>query len=166
MLQWREVLSDALASRRMVGVNRTISEHVGREPTRSELNAGRRAANTMADKGEAVLVKVVAVPAPGRRPREMIVLARTGVDVSDPDVVAAAVNGQGRSGRAAGPAADPAKVVPGLINTLRATAATARLLDVTRVGQAEAVRMEAALTESLSELTTLRNRFRRRVRGG
>ncbi len=161
---WHNVFAQALKPKRMVGVYQTIAKHVGREPTRSELSAGRRAAHRMAENGEAVIVKVVAAPAPGRSPVQLMVLARPDADVSDPDAVAEAANGLRRSGYPSGPAADPAKVVPGLVNTLHATAATARLLDVSRIAPTEASSMEAALTKPLEELSKLRNRLRRRAR--
>lgn len=161
---WHQVFSAALASQPLVGVYRTISEHVGREPTRSEVSAGRRAARTMAETGEAVLIKVTVAPSPGRRAVPMLVLARPGIDVSDPERLAEAASGQRQPGQAPKPAGNPGHVMPGMINTLRATAATGQLLDVSRATSDEAARLAAELAEPLTELAKLRNRLRYRAR--
>jgi hypothetical protein len=46
--RWQQVLADALDQHLAIGVRATVADHLGREPTRAELTAARRAAHSLA----------------------------------------------------------------------------------------------------------------------
>jgi hypothetical protein len=45
--RWQQVLMEALADHKAVGVRAVVVTHLSREPTRSELEAARRAAHLL-----------------------------------------------------------------------------------------------------------------------
>jgi hypothetical protein len=46
--RWQQVLTDALDQNLAIGVRAAVADHLGRAPTRAELNAARRAAHSLA----------------------------------------------------------------------------------------------------------------------
>jgi hypothetical protein len=50
---WQQVLTDALDQNLAIGVRAAVADHLGRVPTRAELNAARRAAHSRAASGRA-----------------------------------------------------------------------------------------------------------------
>ena len=51
--RWQQVFAEALDQNLAVGVRATVIDHLGRAPTRAELNAARRAAHSFASTGRA-----------------------------------------------------------------------------------------------------------------
>lgn len=87
-IQWHRVFDDALRSSDVVAVARTAAAYLGREPTRSELTAARRAANSHAEvsnsqvlhargsqNGRAVHVLLLARPTPTSRTPTGVLIA-------------------------------------------------------------------------------------------
>jgi hypothetical protein len=60
--RWQQFLVEALAEHKVVGVRAVVVAHLGREPTRSEIQAARRAARLLEERGQVKLVQV-SVPA-------------------------------------------------------------------------------------------------------
>jgi hypothetical protein len=46
--RWQQVLADALDENLAIGVRAAVADHLGRTPTRAELTAARRAAQSLA----------------------------------------------------------------------------------------------------------------------
>jgi hypothetical protein len=59
--RWQQVLMEALAEHKAVGVRAVVVSHLGREATRAELNATRQAAHLLEQRGHLKVVHV-AVP--------------------------------------------------------------------------------------------------------
>jgi hypothetical protein len=51
--RWQQVLADGLDKNLAIGVRAAVADHLGRAPTRAELNAARRAAHSLAVLGRA-----------------------------------------------------------------------------------------------------------------
>jgi hypothetical protein len=51
--RWQHVLADALEQHLAMGVRAAVADHLGRAPSRAELNAARRAAHSLAASGYA-----------------------------------------------------------------------------------------------------------------
>ena len=60
--RWQQVLMEALAEHKAGGVRAVVVSHLGREATRSEIQAARRAARLLEERGQVKLVHV-SVPA-------------------------------------------------------------------------------------------------------
>jgi hypothetical protein len=56
--RWQQVLTDALDQHLAIGVRAAVADHLGRSPTRAELNAARRAAHGLAALGRAQVLHV------------------------------------------------------------------------------------------------------------
>ena len=56
--RWQRVLADALDQNLAIGVRAADADHLGRAPTRAELNAARRAAHALAALGRARVLHV------------------------------------------------------------------------------------------------------------
>jgi hypothetical protein len=56
--RWQQVFAEALDQNLAVGVRATVIDHLGRAPTRAELNAARRAAHSFASTGRARVLHV------------------------------------------------------------------------------------------------------------
>jgi hypothetical protein len=61
--RWQQVLADALDQHLAIGVRAAVADHLGRAPTRAELNAARRAAHSVAASGRARVLHVPGVDA-------------------------------------------------------------------------------------------------------
>ena len=70
--RWRAILADALLDHDVVNVRDTITEYLGRAPTRAEITAARRAAHSLASSGEATLDHIE----PAERHSARLVLGR------------------------------------------------------------------------------------------
>ena len=60
--RWQQVLIEALADHKAVGVRAVVVSHLSRQPTRAEIQAARRAVHFLEQRGQVKLVQV-AVPA-------------------------------------------------------------------------------------------------------
>jgi hypothetical protein len=65
-VQWHPVLDQALAESAVVGVADAVTRRLGRQPTKSEITAARRAARRYAATGQAKLTLLPSVAA-GRK---------------------------------------------------------------------------------------------------
>lgn len=66
LVQWRQLLVDALVEHPTVAVQTVVENHLGRRPSRSEQSAARRAAHTLAGRGDAVLHHLTVKTGAGR----------------------------------------------------------------------------------------------------
>ena len=66
MARWQQLLVDALAQHETVAVQTAVEEHLGRQPTRTERSASRRAAHRLARAGGVVITYLSASAGTGR----------------------------------------------------------------------------------------------------
>ena len=82
--RWQQVLADALDQNLAIGVRAAVADHLGRTPTRAELNAARRAAHSLTNIG---LARVFSVPGADADAnggdRSYLVLAKPNVIMND-----------------------------------------------------------------------------------
>lgn len=169
--RWHRLFADALAIREAIGVAVTVEQHLGRQPTRSELSAARRAAHSYASAGRAQITQVsVPVPVEGRGVGTYVVLVRP-ESVGRGDTYRAMLRraAQGctsppSTGRMRRGRLRPAPFLRGTVSTVEGAAAGVRYLDVTAIDPAEAEELSDSLGESLLELNRLRRLLTRRRR--
>ena len=98
--RWQQVLAEALDQNLAFGVRAAVADHLGRAPTRAELNAARRAAHGLAALGRA---RVLHVPgADGNDDagdRNHLVLAKPNVIMNDVRLRGLGVAGSDAAGR-------------------------------------------------------------------
>jgi hypothetical protein len=124
--RWQQVLAEALDQHLAVGVRATVIDHLGRAPTRAELNAARRAAHSFAATGRArVLYVSGADPDDASGDRSYLVLAKPNVIMNDIRLRGLGVASIHAAGRKS--PHNHAHAVRNLRRTLRNAAAGARL---------------------------------------
>jgi hypothetical protein len=125
--RWQQVFAEALDQNLAIGVRAAVIDHLGRAPTRAELNAARRAAHSFASTGRArVLYVPGADPDDGSGDRSYLVLAKPNVIMND-----IRLRGLGFAGSHAVGRKNPhnhAQAVRNLRRTLRNAAGGARLI--------------------------------------
>lgn len=163
-VQWHSVLDQALAETAVVGVADAVAHHLGRQPTKSEITAARRAAHRYAATGQAQLT-LLPFGAPGRMYR-VLVLARPDVDLDDFPVLRQAVAATAR--KAAKPQGagtrDTARRAESLLTQVSHATRAARLLPVAQIEPAHAKLLAEDLTEVVAGLATLAADLMRRSR--
>jgi hypothetical protein len=81
--RWQQVLLEALAEHKAVGVRAVVVSHLGREATRSELEAARRAARLLEQRGELKVIHVSVPPRLNQRGGTFLVATRSGLGLHD-----------------------------------------------------------------------------------
>lgn len=162
-VQWFRVIDDALARHDAIRVSDAVEQHLGRTPTRSELQASRRAAHRYAAGSDA---QVALLPTTvGSRARRVLVIARPGVQIDDLVALRRLTaqsrqpeKPQGRRTR------DKAQHAESLVAKVHQAARSARLIPVEQIEPAHARLLAEDLVESVSTLTTLAAELIRRSR--
>jgi hypothetical protein len=158
--RWQQVFAEALDQNLAVGVRAAVSDHLGRAPTRAELNAARRAAHSFASTGCARLLYVSgADDASGAR--SYLVLAKPNVIMNDMRLRGLGVAGSHAAGRKS--PHNHAQAVRNLRRTLRNAAGGARLIQAEGLDSKSAAELAAGLAGALAELHRLERRLNRRV---
>jgi hypothetical protein len=161
--RWQQVLSDALDQNLAIGVRAAVADHLGRTPTRAELNAARRAAHNLVALGRARVLHVPGADAnDDAGDRSYLVLAKPNAIMNDIRLRGLAVAGIDAAGRK-----NPhnhAQTARNLRRTLRNAAAGARLIQVDGLDSRSAADVAASLADALKELQRLQRRLDRRIR--
>ncbi len=146
-----------------VGVRAAVADHLGRAPTRAELNAARRAAHGLAALGRARVLHVPGADADAiAGDRSYLVLARPDVIINDTRLRGLAVAGSDAAGRKS--PHNHAQTPRNLKRFLRNAAAGARLIQVEGLDSQSAADVAASLADALEELHRLERRLDRRIR--
>ena len=160
--RWQQVLCKALERQPSVSVQSVVTDHVGRTPTRAEMNAARRAAHQLANRGLARLAHANAAPELGGR--KVLVLLRPKTKASDVEVrrrVVVAANGGKQSPK------NQTRDLERLRTNLTRAAATARTIGINNLPPDEAGQLVGYLQSAIADLTYLvrraENQMRRRV---
>ena len=162
--RWQQVLADALDQNLAIGVQAAVADHLGRAPTRAELNAARRAAHSLA------LGRARALYVPGADgdenagDRNHLVLAKPNVIMNDIRLRGLGVAGSYAAGRKS--PHNHAQTARNLRRSLRNAAAGARLIEAEGLDSKSAGDVAASLADALEELHRLQRRLDRRIRRG
>ena len=160
--RWQQVFAEALDQNPAVGVRAAVINHLGRAPTRAELNAARRAAHSFASTGHA---RVLYVPGAdlddASGDRSYLVLAKPNVIMNDIRLRGLEVAGTDAAGRKT--PHNHAQAVRNLSRTLRNAAAGARLIQAEGLDSTSAAELAAGLADTLAALHRLERRLNRRV---
>jgi hypothetical protein len=159
----QQVFAEALDHNLAVGVRATVIDHLGRAPTRAELNAARRAAHSFASTGRARVLYVPGADADDASgDRSYLVLAKPNVIMNDIRLRGLGVAGSQAAGRDS--PHNHAQAVRNLRRTLKNAAAGARLIQADGLDSKSAAELAAGLADTLAELHRLERRLNRRVR--
>jgi len=121
------VLADALDQNLSIGVRAAVADHLGRAPTRAELNAARRAAHGLAALGRARVHHVPGADADNNAgDRNYLVLAKPNVIMNDIRLRGLAVAGSSAAGRES--PHNHAQTARNLRRSLRNASAGARII--------------------------------------
>jgi hypothetical protein len=160
--RWQQVFKEALDQNLAVGVRAAVIDHLGRTPTRAELNAARRAAHSFASTGRArVLYVPGADPDDASGDRSYLVLAKPNVIMNDIRLRGLGVAGTHAAGRKS--PHNHAQAVRNLGRSLRNAAAGARLIQADGLDNKSAAELAAGLADTLAELQRLEQRIIRRL---
>jgi hypothetical protein len=160
--RWQQVFAEALDQNLAIGVRATVIDHLGRAPTRAELNAARRAAHSFASTGRARVLSVPgADPDDASGERSYLVLAKPNVIMNDIRLRGLGVAGSHAAGRKS--SHSHAQAVRNLRRSLRNAAAGARLIQADGLGNKSAAELAAGLADTRAELHQLERRLNRRV---
>jgi hypothetical protein len=161
--RWQEVLADALDQNLAIGVRAAVADHLGRAPTRAELNAARRAARSLAASDRARLLHVPGADANDNAgDRNYLVLAKPSLIMNDIRLRGLAVAGTNAAGRKSPD--NHAQTARSLKRSLRNAAAGARLIQADGLHGRSAAELAASLADALEELHRLQRSVDRRVR--
>jgi hypothetical protein len=145
-----------------VGVRAAVIDHLGRAPTRAELNAARRAAHSFASTGRARLLYVPgADPDDASGDRSYLVLAKPNVIMNDIRLRGLGVAGSDAAGRKS--PHNHGQAVRNLRRSLRNAAGGARLVQADGLDSKSAAELAAGLADTLAELHRLERRLNRRL---
>jgi hypothetical protein len=161
--RWQQVLTDALEANLAIGVRATVADHLGRTPSRAELNAARRAAHSLAAVGRAHLHYAPGADADANAgDRNYLVLARSNMIMNDIRIRGLAVAGSGVAGRKS--PHNHAQTARSLKRSLRNAAAEARLIQMEGLDSRSAADLATSLADALGELHRLQRCLDRRIR--
>ena len=159
--RWQQVLTQALDQNLAIGVRATVADHLGRAPTRAELNAARRAAHSLA-----ALDRVRVIHVPGADGND-IAGDRNYLVLAKPNVIMNASDSEGwRLPAVRSPVGRAPTTTPGPLNlrrSLRNAAAGARLIQVDGLDSESAAEVSASLADALGELHRLKRSLDRRI---
>jgi hypothetical protein len=160
--RWQQVFAEALDQSLAVGVRAAVIDHLGRTPTRAELNAARRAAHSFASTGRARVLYVPGADADDSSgDRSYLVLAKPNVIMNDIRLRGLGVAGSHAAGRKS--PHNHAQAVRNLRRSLRNAAGGARLIQADGLDSKSAAELAARLADTLSELHRLEQRLIRRL---
>lgn len=168
--RWHRLFADALANHEAIGVAVTVQQHLGRQPTRSELSACRRAAHSYAEAGRAHITQVsVSAPTAGGRGGVYLILVRPESSRSGGHyraMLREAAQGwtpsPSETGRVRRWQFRQAPFLRRTVSTVEEAAAGVRYLDAAAVEPAEAQELSESLGDALLELSRLRRLLVRR----
>jgi predicted DNA-binding transcriptional regulator AlpA len=161
--RWQQVFADALDQNLAIGVRAAVADHLGRAPSRAELNAARRAAHSYAAQGRARVFHVPGADADDNAgDRTHLVLAKPNVIMNDIRLRALAVAGSNAAGRQS--LHNHAQTARNLRRTLRNAAVGARLIQAEALDSKLAANVATTLADALTELPRLERRLDRRIR--
>jgi hypothetical protein len=146
-----------------VGVRAAVADHLGRDPTRAELNAARRAAHSLADLGRARVFHMPGADADADvGDRNYLVLAKPDVIMNDIRLRGLAVAGSDAAGRKS--PHNHVQTARSLRRSLRNVAASARLIQVVGLDSKSASDLADALADAPGELHRLQCNLDRCIR--
>jgi hypothetical protein len=150
--RWQQVLMEALADHKAVGVRAVVVAHLGREPTRSELEAARRAARMLEQRGQLTTVHVSVPPRLNQRGGTFLVATRSELGLLDwPDESAL-----GEIAAEAPPLIDKTtEALNAIVAALHAAAAKADDVQLDAVNDAHADHVVQMMAVSLRKLNRL-----------
>jgi hypothetical protein len=161
--RWQQVFAEALDQSLAVGVRAAVIDHLGRAPTRAELNAARRAAHSFASMGRA---RVLYVPGGDAEDasgdRSYLVLAKPNVIMNDVRLRRLGVAGSQAAGRKT--PHNHAQAIRNLRRSLSNAVAGARLIRADGLDKKSAAELAADLADTLTELHRLERCLNRHVR--
>ena len=153
----------ALDENLAIGVRAAVADHLGRAPTRAELNAARRAAHSLAALGDARVFYVPGADAEDNAgDRNHLVLAKPNVIMNDIRLRGLGVAGSDAAGRRS--PHNHTQTARNLRRSLRNAAAGARLIQAEGLDSQSAADVAASLADALEELHRLQRRLDRRIR--
>ena len=161
-VSWYEAFDDALASRPVIAVSRVVEAHVGRTPTRSELNAARRAANSYARGSNTQVLQFSSRRADGRKV-QVLLLARADADLDDTDQLHAVVSGDAAVPRTRGRTRGWQGVEKLLAEIVKA-AHSSRRVDLDHLDPVHAAQLADEVADALNDFRRLRDRLHHRAR--
>jgi hypothetical protein len=153
--QWREILTDALARQEAISVRATAIDHLRRTPTRAEITAVRRAAHSLADSGQATILRVrpLGFTGPGS---PHLILARPGTPPSgslDGLAEESLVDTTRRR-------FEPTVLAQDLATSVESLTAAIHALPVDRLDRLDIERLTASIEASLAALRRIRSHLR------
>jgi hypothetical protein len=161
--RWQRVLADALDQNLAIGVRAAVADHLGRTPTRAELNSARRAAHSLTDLGLARVFSVPGADADANAgDRSYLVLAKPNVIMNDMRLRGLAVARSDAASRKS--PHNHAQTARNLKRSLRNAATGARLIRAEGLDSKSAADLVDALADALEELHRLQRRLDRRIR--
>jgi hypothetical protein len=150
----QQVFAEALDQNLVVGVRATVIDHLGRAPTRAELNVARRAAHSFASTGCARVLYVPGADADDASgDRSYLVLAKPNVIMNDIRLRGLGVAGGHAAGRKS--PHNHAQAVRNLRRSLRNAAVGAGLIQAEGLDNKSAAELAAGLADTLAELHRL-----------
>lgn len=161
-VSWYEVFDDALSSRPVIAVARAAEAHIGRPPTRSELNAARRAANSYARGSNAQTLLLWSRRDDGRKV-QVLLLARVDADLDDTDQLHAVAAGQAAVPRGPG-RTHGWRSVESLMSSIVKDAHSSRRVDIDHVDPAHAAQLADDMADALNDFRRLRDRLHYQAR--
>lgn len=140
-----------------------MADHLGRDPSRAELTAARRAAHSLAALGRARVLHVPGADADDNAgDRTYLVLAKPDVTMNDIRLRGLGVAGNDAAGRRS--PHNHAQTARNLRRSLRSAAAGALLIQAEGLDSESAADVAASLADALDELQRLQRRLDRRIR--
>ena len=162
--RWVQLLVQSLDQAGMAGVRAVVQKHLGRPPTRSEMNAARRAAYRLAATGEALAVRHRLVAGSLHHPGDYLVLVRPGATAPDEAALRLAAIGQSEyHGTIEQQRQVSASRTEEAIELAVQAASPAARVDVDLLDESHAAAAAAQLDAALEELRHLRRRLWRRA---
>jgi hypothetical protein len=161
--RWQQVLADAFEQNLAIGVRAAVVDHLGRAPTRAELNAARRADHSLAALGRARVFHVPGTDGDvNAGDRNYLVLVKSNVIMNDVRLRGLAVAGSDAAGRKSH--GNHAQTARNLKRSLRNAAAGARLIQAEGLDSRSAADVAASLADALEELHRFQRSLDRRIR--
>lgn len=160
-VQWYSVFEDALQHHPIIRVSDAVRAYVRRDPTRAEMHAARRAANTWAKRGSG---SVVHVP---HRGANVLLLVRDDVDIEQhKTAIDQAVSGQARVVSTRAAPRSERRALTTISQHVTAAGKAARLVDASKIDRPSAMVIAHELDLALQDLGRLRDRLVRRSTHG
>lgn len=159
-IQWHQVFDDALRVNDAIVVALVAGAYIGRKPTRSELSAARRAANTYATKSNMQVLHVAANRADGRSTR-VLLLARPDADLDDTERLHAIASGLAAVPRRHG---RRQQSIESLVSAVVKTSRSARRVDIGDLDREHIPTLSNDLAAALNDLSRLQDRLQRQAR--